>query len=179
MEPWSTRPGPVARASQPAGRTANPALPIWKSATQQVWKPALQDGEFHWKRRGSHIGICSRLRILPPLHQIWVRLREPPWKEGHPGLCARWLRHRPFFLGGVLRCTRQKSRQFPRSFLPQRNARNSKRRGCVVSSLRSNRSKSFILWKIFHAASAVSCSTSACRAASRAVMIRRPFSLTT
>jgi len=55
VEPWSTRSGPVAqtsqsavsRASQPAGRTASPVLPIWKSATQQVWKPALQDGEFH------------------------------------------------------------------------------------------------------------------------------------
>jgi len=55
VESWSTRSGPVAQtsksavspASQPAGRTANPVAPIWKSATQQVWKPALRDGEFH------------------------------------------------------------------------------------------------------------------------------------
>ena len=45
--------GPVAqtsqsagsRASKPAGRPAKAAPPIWKSATQQVGKPALRDGE--------------------------------------------------------------------------------------------------------------------------------------
>jgi hypothetical protein len=32
----------VSRVSQPASPTTAEALPIWKSATQQVWKPALQ-----------------------------------------------------------------------------------------------------------------------------------------
>jgi hypothetical protein len=32
----------VSRVSQPASPTTSEALPIWKSATQQVWKPALQ-----------------------------------------------------------------------------------------------------------------------------------------
>ena len=36
----------VSRASQPAGCTAIPLVPIWKSATQQVWKPALRDDAF-------------------------------------------------------------------------------------------------------------------------------------
>jgi hypothetical protein len=34
----------VSRVSQPARPTASEALPIWKSATQQVWKPALSQG---------------------------------------------------------------------------------------------------------------------------------------
>jgi len=47
------------------------------------------------------------------------------------------------------------------------------------TSLQCNSSKSLFLEKIFHAASAVSCSMLAWRAANSAVIIRRPFSLTT
>jgi hypothetical protein len=32
----------VSRVSKPAGREHSPSLPTWKSATQQVWKPALR-----------------------------------------------------------------------------------------------------------------------------------------
>jgi hypothetical protein len=37
----------ASRASKPARSPAKTVPPIWKSATQQVWKPALRDGEFH------------------------------------------------------------------------------------------------------------------------------------
>ena len=150
VEPWSTRPGPVAqtsksavsRASQPAGRTANPVLPIWKSATQQVWKPALQDGELHWKRRGSHICSCSRLRILPRHDSAAApsdmgEIAGTPLEKGSSKVFARWgSAIAPFFLAEFCAAP-GRNHAIPGRFLPQRNARNSKRRGCVVSSLRS------------------------------------------
>ena len=34
----------VSPVSKPARRTTSDALPIWKSAIQQVWKPALRRG---------------------------------------------------------------------------------------------------------------------------------------
>jgi hypothetical protein len=33
----------VSQVSKPARRTTTNALPIWKSAIQQVWKPALHE----------------------------------------------------------------------------------------------------------------------------------------
>jgi hypothetical protein len=39
---WRRLPSLVSRVSKPAGRKNACTLPTWKSATQQVWKPALR-----------------------------------------------------------------------------------------------------------------------------------------